>query len=101
MKECFGRNILDSQLPIVSMRGISKSFAHIVALRSIDLDIYPGEIHAIMGENGAGKSTLVRALVGIWTPSHGSVRLDGAELQHWDPDELGRHLGYLPQNVEL
>jgi len=70
-------------------------------IAQVSFSLPAGSALGVIGPSGAGKSTLVRALVGIWTPSHGSVRLDGAELQHWDPDELGRHLGYLPQNVEL
>ena len=70
-------------------------------IAKVDFSLPAGSALGVIGPSGAGKSTLVRALVGIWPPAHGSVRLDGAELQHWDADRLGAHLGYLPQNVEL
>lgn len=81
---------MDSQAPIVSLRGISKSFAHIVALRSIDLDIYPGEIHAIMGENGAGKSTLVKVLSGVHRRSDGQMAVRGRDVDFASPKEAER-----------
>ncbi len=56
---------------------------------------------AILGASASGKSSLARALVGIWPPAHGTVRLDGATLEQWHSDDLGQHLGYLPQNVAL
>lgn len=91
---------MDSQLPIVSMRGISKSFAHIVALRSIDLDIYPGEIHAIMGENGAGKSTLVKILSGVHRRSGGDMLVRGREADFASPREA-EHNGIAIIHQEL
>src|ERR1700723_3279666 len=55
----------------------------------------------VIGPSGSGKSSLVRALVGVWQPARGKVRIDGAALDQWSPDVLGRYIGYLPQDVEL
>jgi PrtD family type I secretion system ABC transporter len=70
-------------------------------LKNISFSIAPGEVLAIIGPSGSGKSTLVRHLVGALKPLGGAVRLDGTELDHWDSEQLGKHLGYLPQDVKL
>src|ERR1700759_2194728 len=68
--------------PIIEMRRVSKSFLSIKALRDVDLTVYPGEIHALMGENGAGKSTLMKILSGAYRPDPGGeIRIDGRPVQ--------------------
>lgn len=70
-------------------------------LRSISFVAPAGSIVGIVGPSAAGKSTLVRALMGIWPPQHGVVRLDGADIASWDKQALGPYVGYLPQDIEL
>jgi PrtD family type I secretion system ABC transporter len=70
-------------------------------VRGVQLGLNAGEALGVIGPSGAGKTSLVRALVGLWRPVKGSVRLDGAALDHWDGELLGRHLGFVSQTVEL
>ncbi|MFO1106676.1 MAG: type I secretion system permease/ATPase [Amaricoccus sp.] len=71
------------------------------SLRMLDFAIHPGQALGVIGASASGKSTLARVLTGIWRPASGAVRLDGAALEHYDPDVLGSYIGYLPQDVVL
>lgn len=70
-------------------------------LRNVTFEVGPGDVVAVGGPSAAGKSTLIRSLVGLWPPAGGSLRMDGYTLDQWDSDVLGRHLGYVPQEVDL
>ncbi|HRO14214.1 MAG TPA: ATP-binding cassette domain-containing protein, partial [Paracoccus sp. (in: a-proteobacteria)] len=70
-------------------------------LRGVSFAMAPGQALGVIGPSGAGKSTLARALIGAWPPAAGTIRLDGATLDQYDPDVLGRLIGYLPQQVTL
>jgi PrtD family type I secretion system ABC transporter len=70
-------------------------------LQQISFALEPGDALGVIGASASGKSTLARILVGAWMPDRGEVRLDGATYDQWDPNVLGRYIGYLPQSLEL
>ncbi len=70
-------------------------------LKGVNLAIEPGECVGFIGPSAAGKSTIAKAAVGVWPTATGTVRIDGAEISHYNKDELGKHIGYLPQDIEL
>ncbi len=72
-----------------------------VVCQDANFTLTAGKALGVIGPTASGKSSLARMLVGVWTPVRGSVRLDGATLDQWSPEALGRHIGYLPQDVEL
>jgi PrtD family type I secretion system ABC transporter len=72
-----------------------------IILNGITFAAHPGQMLAIIGPSASGKSTLVRSIVGLWPSFGGAVMLDGARLDQWHPEDLGRYIGYLPQSVEL
>lgn len=72
-----------------------------LTLKGVSFSLEPGEFLGIIGPSGAGKSTLAKTIVGIVSPKSGSARLDGVDLSSWHSDDLGAHIGYLPQDVQL
>lgn len=90
------RAILEAQNLTVVPPGESQA-----VLRMINFRLEPGQALGIIGPSGAGKSSLARAIIGIWRPAGGKVRLDSASLDQYDPDVLGSYIGYLPQRITL
>jgi PrtD family type I secretion system ABC transporter len=79
-------------------------FARTIAnpvLKGVSFELAVGESLGLIGPSAAGKSTLARVIMGIWPPVSGAVRLDGADIADWDREQLGQHVGYLPQDTEL
>jgi fructose transport system ATP-binding protein len=76
--------------PILEAHGLVKRYGHVTALAGADLELYPGEILALIGDNGAGKSTLIKSLVGAIAPDEGEVRLDGRPVHFRSPIEARR-----------
>ena len=70
-------------------------------LRGISFSLAAGSGLGVIGASAAGKSSLARAMVGVWPVVTGAIRVDGADLPHWDDEQLGQYIGYLPQDVEL
>ena len=72
-----------------------------IVCQDVNFTLAGGKALGIIGPTASGKSSLARLLVGVWVPLRGTIRLDGATLDQWSPEALGRHIGYLPQDVEL
>jgi ATP-binding cassette subfamily C protein RsaD len=70
-------------------------------IKALSFTLEPGTALGVIGPSAAGKSSLARALVGVWPTLAGAVRLDGFDIKQWQPEHLGQHIGYLPQDVEL
>lgn len=85
---------MGDQKPIVTMRGIVKKFGGVVALNGVDLDAYPGEVLAIVGDNGAGKSTLIKVLTGVYQPTEGVIELDQK------PFEMSSHSDAIDNGID-
>src|SRR5690625_5544693 len=87
--------------PLLSLEGVSKGFPGVQALADMHLQVYPGEVLALVGENGAGKSTLMKLLSGIYTPDSGTFELDGQSYRTTAPkqaEELG--IGIIHQEIQ-
>ncbi|XKH59414.1 type I secretion system permease/ATPase [Halomonas sediminis] len=87
----------------VALEGVAAAppGSRMATIRGINFSVPKGEHVGIIGPSAAGKSTLARVLLGIWPAQVGDVRLDGGEITHYNRDEIGPYLGYLPQDIEL
>jgi PrtD family type I secretion system ABC transporter len=85
----------------VQQVAIAAPAERILLVQGVNFHLEAGDGLGIIGPSGSGKTSLIRTLVGVWPPSKGAVRLDGAELNQWDRGMLGKAIGYLPQDVEL
>ena len=91
-----------SRTPVLEMRNIAKTFGNFHALKGVDLTVFPGEIHALMGENGAGKSTLMKILAGAYTASSGDILIDGQPFHIKGPkDALAAGITLIYQEMQL
>ena len=88
--------------PLVSLRDITKQFPNVLANDSVNLDLFPGEVHALLGENGAGKSTLMKILYGFYSADSGSIAVDGEEVHIGSPlDARKLRIGMVFQTFTL
>ena len=91
-----------ARTPVVQMKGITKTFGHVVANHKVDLDVYPGEILSLLGENGSGKTTLMNMLSGIYFPDEGQIFVEGKPVTIASPkDAFDLHIGMIHQHFKL
>ncbi|HUS97034.1 MAG TPA: type I secretion system permease/ATPase [Hyphomicrobiaceae bacterium] len=96
-----GRLDVQKVIKLTDMADAAKGGARRPILHGVTFSLKAGDALGVIGPSGAGKSTLARMLVGLTMPDQGSVRLDGATFDQWDSNAVGRHIGYLPQHLEL
>ncbi len=95
-------NTIAQAAPVLELRGISKAFPGVKALSGVDLRLYPGEVHTLMGQNGAGKSTLIKVLTGVYTPDGGQIVMEGRAIQPSSTlDAQGLGISTVYQEVNL
>lgn len=88
------------KLSLTNVQGVPPGSNRIV-VSGVEFTLPAGKTLAVVGPNAAGKSSLLRLILGVWRPAEGSVRLDGVEVSDWNHDELGPHIGYVPQDGDL
>ncbi len=94
--------MLENKVPYIQMKNITKSFGKVIANNNINLEVYGGEIHALLGENGAGKSTLMNMLSGVYTPDSGSIFIHGVDKKFTSPkDAIEAGVGMIYQHFKL
>ncbi|KEH98476.1 ABC transporter ATP-binding protein [Clostridium massiliodielmoense] len=91
-----------NKIPYIKMNNITKKFGKVIANNNINLEVYGGEVHALLGENGAGKSTLMNMLSGVYTPDGGSILVHGKEVKFTSPkDAINSGVGMIYQHFKL
>src|SRR3712207_4174187 len=88
--------------PVFRLRGVTKRFGGVTAVKDVDFDLRPGEVHALMGENGAGKSTLMKMVHGLYAPDEGTLEVGGEPVEFSSPrdaEEAG--IAMIPQELDL
>jgi PrtD family type I secretion system ABC transporter len=90
----------DGRVVVEGVSYLTPNTAQLI-ISDVSCAVEPGEALAIIGPSGAGKSTLCRLMVGLAVPNVGEIRLDGSQIHHWDGQQIGQHIGFLPQDVEL
>ncbi len=78
-------------VPAIELRGVSKQFGSVIALRDIDIKVYPGQVHCLLGDNGAGKSTLIKILSGVHPPTDGEILIDGKPVRFRSPRDAAEY----------
>ena len=93
---------MKNSTPLIALEGINKSFGKVIGNKDINLSIYAGEIHALLGENGAGKSTLINIISGVYTPDSGKIKYDNKEVFFTSPKEaIDKGIGTIYQHFKL
>ena len=88
--------------PVISIKGVSKAFSGVRALDNVQIDLFPGEVHALMGENGAGKSTFMKILAGVYPKDSGEILLDGKDVDIDSPHSAQAHgISIIHQELNL
>ena len=92
----------NSKQPVISLRGVTKTFGSVIANKNIDLDLYKGEILSILGENGSGKTTAMNVIAGLYAPDEGHIYMNGEEVSINSPrDSLLLGIGMVHQHFKL
>lgn len=93
---------MSNNTPVIALKNISKGFGKVIANNNVNLRLYKGEIHALLGENGAGKSTLISIISGVYSPDGGTIELDGKEVHFTSPKEaMDAGVGTIYQHFKL
>lgn len=99
---CILEGKMENKTPLVKLENINKVFGKVAASKDVNLSIYAGEIHALLGENGAGKSTLINIISGVYTPDSGSIKYEGREVKFTSPkDSIIYGIGTIYQHFKL